>query len=666
MRLGASERRGGAYQTAKDTFGQHRCAAGVLGLHTYTNASVLARIRIITAVLTLGVVACGGSSSHDAPPDGGSPDGGGGGAVDVQLVDLPALFGHQTVTRVRASDPAGVTKVELYLDDMRVGVGEFGPFDVHWDASGFDGGSHRLRARAYASDGRTGDAEATIEIDHAPPHVELPALTATRGQSFTVTLSDPAGVEQVVIRQGNTTIATLTEAPYQVTWPAGVCGAVELHVLATDRLGNEGDVRATVQAVDTHDVDCDHEPAIAFGGADCDDSNAAFGPRAPDPGGSLLDFNCDGVPGVDADHDGVPSIATGGTDCDDTDTSIHGFWPGWSGVPLDLGTTSLPPTIALDDAFDHQVLVFVDDAARLVFATAPRAATAPVHLTPEVLVEGVDAAADRHPVVLADGFDDLAIAYFSGGGLKVATRGATATTWTFTEVDPGTDSRLRRVDIARSSSGLHLVYEFGDASAPQLRYATDTTGTWSTETMPADSPARDPRLGIDQFLDVPLVVYKSATALRRTEKVGTVWATETVFDHGEQVSHHALIADVGLNVMFVVASAEHDDIKLVLAHSTVPIERGTVADHISQFVASASEDILTQLTSRTSGAVSVASPAPSGAVAQRLQNDGEIIGVTHSVRATKHAILRAPGQPLRLVSVTDRVLFGIDNCGRLR
>lgn len=625
------------------------------------------------------MIACGGSSSHDTPPDGspdgadggngGGADGGnsGGAKVEVQLVDLPALFGHQTITRVRASDPAGVVKVELFLDDMRVGMAEIAPFDVHWDASGFDGGSHQLRAHAYTTDGRTGDAEATIEIDHTPPHVDLPAQTATRDQSFTVSLSDPAGVEQVVIRQGSATIATLTDAPYQFAWPGGQCDAVELHILATDRLGNQGDVRATVQAVDTHDLDCDHEPAIAFGGADCDDNNAAFGPRAPDPGGSLIDFNCDGVPGVDADHDGVPSIATGGTDCDDADTSTHGFWPGWSGVPLDLGVDASPPTIALDNAFEHQVLVFVDDAARLRVATAPLAPTATVHLTPEVLAEGVDAAPDRHPVVLADGFDNLAIAYFSGTALNVATRGATATTWTFTEVDPGTDSRLRRVDIARNDTALHLAYEFGDADAPQLRYATNPTGSWSTETMPVDSPARDPRIGIDQFFDAPALVYKSATALRHVEKLGTVWLTTTLFDHGDQVSHYALVADVGLNVMYVIAGPQHDDIKLVLARSlTLPIDRGTIADHISQFVANPNDDFLTQLTSRTTGALSVASPAPTGAVAQRLQSSGEIIGATHSVRATKHAILRAPGQPLRLLSVTNRVLSGFGECGFLQ
>jgi hypothetical protein len=635
------------------------------------SGAVHAHARVIVAVaLALGVVACGNSAGQPSPPDGGSPDGGGNGdggsgaRVDVQLVDLPALFGHQTVTRVRASDPAGVVKVELYLDDMRVGVAEVAPFDVHWDASGFDGGSHRLRALAYASDGRTGDAEATIEIDHTPPEVELPALTATRDQSFVVSSSDRAGVAQVVIRQGGATIATLTEAPYQFAWPGGLCGTIELRILATDRLGNEGDVRQNVQAVDTHDLDCDDEPAILFGGADCDDSDAAFGPRAPDPGGSLIDFNCDGLPGVDADGDGVPSTATGGTDCDDTASAIHGLWPGWTGVPLDLGPgSSSLESIALDDASSRQVLVFVDGNGDLRFASAPLVPTAPVRLDPEIVAVGVDSAVDRRPVVLGDGTDSLAIAFFAGSALKVATRGATDTAWTFVEVDPGTDSRLRHVDIARSLATLHLVYEAGDAGAPQLRYATDKTGSWSTETVPESSPAHDARIGINQFLNVPVLVYKNATALRHAQKISTTWSMLTLFDRGEQISHHALISDgiTGVDVMYVVAGADHDDVKLATSSRlTIPFARETIADRVSQLVvASTNHSILTQLTARSGGAPSVSAPESSGDVAQRLQGGGTILGATHSLRASKRAVLSAPGQPLRLIGVTGRVLPGV-------
>src|SRR3954469_23540475 len=100
-------------------------------------------MRYAIAIVAAGLAACGGGSNamtgddddDDAPAQ-----------PSVELVALPPLFGHQSVTHVRASDPAGVVRVELYLDDARVGAAEFAPFDVSWDASGFTEGSHHLRA----------------------------------------------------------------------------------------------------------------------------------------------------------------------------------------------------------------------------------------------------------------------------------------------------------------------------------------------------------------------------------------------------------------------------------------------------------------------------------------------------------------------------------------
>src|SRR4051812_33658002 len=134
----------------------------------------------VLCVLFAAASACGGSDSLTSDAPGSDGPGSGTPASAVEFVDAPRYVGHQTVTQVVAHDPAGVTRVELYLDDMRVSAVEFAPFNAAWDASGFAAGAHRLRALAYTSDGRILDASMAIMIDHAAPRVDMPA-NATRG-----------------------------------------------------------------------------------------------------------------------------------------------------------------------------------------------------------------------------------------------------------------------------------------------------------------------------------------------------------------------------------------------------------------------------------------------------------------------------------------------------
>jgi hypothetical protein len=614
---------------------------------------VISRTQTALAAVLAVVSACG----HDSSPAPGS-------TIVIELVDLPALFGHQTVTHVTATDPAGIMRVELYLDDMRIGAAEFAPFDVYWDASGFGDGAHRLRAVAYTADGRTGSSEVVIQIDHMPPVVVLPELAATRDGPFVVTATDPAGVAQIVVLRGSQPVATLTAAPYQFAWPGGACGAVELHIVATDQLGNQIDVVKTVDAVDTHDLDCDGEPAIRFGGADCDDTSASFGPHAPDPGGSLADFNCDGIPGVDADHDGVPSVATGGTDCDDASRVAHGIWPGWTGVSLDSGaSTPAPAFVALDATFADQVLAFVGSDGGLRSASAPLAPSAPVLAQPEVVADGVDTAADRHPAVLGPD-NTVVIAYFAGTALRLATRGAAQTSWTVTEIDPGTDSRLRHVELVDDSQrALHVVYEAGDDASPHLNYATNRSGTWTIETVPDGSPAQDALIGLDQFLDSPVVVYKNSTGLRRAEKVGSSWGIQTLFADRQRLGPYTIGANSSLKIdtVFAVTAADHDEVQLARPGSLTRTI-ATVPDRVTQLVVTRAGEIVAQVTPRAGGTAAVGIVSSTGAFLQKLQ-DGEIVGATRSLHSTLNLILGASGQPLRLARVTGAVLPGALNCG---
>ncbi len=89
---------------------------------------------------------------------------------------------------------------------------------------------------------------------------------------------------------------------------------------APDELGG-GD--RDCDGVDGVDADGDGFVAIPWGGTDCDDADARVHPGAADPAGDGFDDDCDGTDGRDADGDGWASEASGGSDCDDTDDAVH-------------------------------------------------------------------------------------------------------------------------------------------------------------------------------------------------------------------------------------------------------------------------------------------------------------------------------------------------------
>jgi hypothetical protein len=98
----------------------------------------------------------------------------------------------------------------------------------------------------------------------------------------------------------------------------------EIYPGAPDPFGD--DLDSNCDGADGVDADGDGFAANAEPGTpdrDCDDSNAAWHPGAPDQvDADGADSNCDGTDGTDGDGDGWASTASGGQDCDDEDPDL--------------------------------------------------------------------------------------------------------------------------------------------------------------------------------------------------------------------------------------------------------------------------------------------------------------------------------------------------------
>ncbi len=71
-----------------------------------------------------------------------------------------------------------------------------------------------------------------------------------------------------------------------------------------------------------YDADGDGYASSAYGGTDCNDSNAAVNPDATETYYDRVDQNCDGQNDYDSDGDGYVSQAWGGTDCNDSSSAV--------------------------------------------------------------------------------------------------------------------------------------------------------------------------------------------------------------------------------------------------------------------------------------------------------------------------------------------------------
>ncbi|ABF46517.1 PPC, peptidase containing PKD repeats [Deinococcus geothermalis DSM 11300] len=153
-----------------------------------------------------------------------------------------------------ASDNVGVSKVEFYRGDSKIGEATAAPYELSVNVTAADNGT--VTYRALASDAAGNTAEATVNVDVSvdvtKPTVSVSAqpssLTLPGTVTLTATASDDRGVTKVEFYDNGQLVATDTGAPYTASQTYGFAdnGNHIISVKAYDEQGNVGESATTL------------------------------------------------------------------------------------------------------------------------------------------------------------------------------------------------------------------------------------------------------------------------------------------------------------------------------------------------------------------------------------------------------------------------------------
>lgn len=216
----------------------------------------------------------------------------------------------------------------------------------------------------------------------------------------------------------------------------------------------------------------------------------------------------------------ISYIRAYGTHWDDADLKIASNVSGsWQTATLDFcpGASSRSTSIAVDDA-EHVHVSYTSDGLKVATNTSG-----------EWITETVDASGGADNSIALDSLGNVHIGYRAGGGLKVATNASG--TWQQTELDP---TAWKYCSLAVDSADrLHITYVSYIDDHPCLRYATNVSGAWVTQTVHAST------LGLEFFEDASIAVDSGGTVhlchreaitsnLRYTTNVSGAWVLSNI------------------------------------------------------------------------------------------------------------------------------------------
>ena len=185
-----------------------------------------------------------------------------------------SLISQPITVTATATDAAGISKVQLFLDGQLVATKTAAPYTYSWNTNNSTDGTHIIKAVATDNAGRTAEQVATITLARILPAADIsgPTLsnpntflgllstgtTFTRSGTVSITASDPSGISRVDLLLDGAFAATATgSGTYSTTLNIDNVpnGAHTLVWKAIDSLGN-----VTTQSFD---IIVAHAPPLA-------------------------------------------------------------------------------------------------------------------------------------------------------------------------------------------------------------------------------------------------------------------------------------------------------------------------------------------------------------------------------------------------------------------
>ena len=174
-------------------------------------------------------------------------------------VTATVLQGNASFT-VEAKDDKGVASVDFYIDEVLLVSDSVFPYEIQFNTSSYENGSHLLKARVWDSSNQKAENIITATfsnelIDSVKPIVtitkplEKTAVWSSGGLVIEASATDNVAVTKIEIYINNTLAATQESDTIARVWqyfPEGI-GEYQITVKAFDEAGNCGESLFTVQ-----------------------------------------------------------------------------------------------------------------------------------------------------------------------------------------------------------------------------------------------------------------------------------------------------------------------------------------------------------------------------------------------------------------------------------
>jgi hypothetical protein len=165
-------------------------------------------------------------------------------SVSITSLTHGASISRTVTIPVAATDEAGVTRVELFLDGALFGTDTSAPYSFSWNTQTVANGGYTLTARATDANGHVGTFTVGVTVDNTAPAVALTSPVSGAALSGIVSLqaeaTDNEGVARVDFFVDGVLAASATAVPFHADWDSGsvVNGSHTLLARAHDAANN--------------------------------------------------------------------------------------------------------------------------------------------------------------------------------------------------------------------------------------------------------------------------------------------------------------------------------------------------------------------------------------------------------------------------------------------